>query len=246
MLPSGFSDIVLDVLPFGAGLRQPDWYGNHRYAIIDAAASFDALHGFGRIFKPKTNVAIIVSLHATKMLGAGEGGIVYVNDPEIASKIRSFCNFGFDSRSGLRHSKSFGSNLKMSEYSAAVALASFSRWDEVRQDSIQRIGIARSISKRSGFSVHSAMDEGYANPYWIIRSGEEELISSLLEKSREHKVDVRKWWGIGCHTMPAYSSIRRDKLPITERVGSRYLGLPFHRFLKTDDWNRIELFLGSI
>ena len=246
MTPTGLSDFVMDVLPFGAGLRKSSWYDQHAYTIIDAAASVDALCGFGANFNPVSSVTIVISLHATKMLGSGEGGIIYSNNPEILSKIRRYCNFGFDTQQSTRSSESVGSNLKMSEYSAAVALASFARWQEVRQDVIGRNQIAQKISNRTGFSVHSAMEQGLATPYWIIQSHSVDAIAALFTTSSNYKISTRKWWGNGCHGMPAYSSISRGQLPMTEKISKRYLGLPFHRHLTDEDWQRIESFLGSV
>lgn len=246
MTPSGQSRFIMDVLPFGAGLRNSSWYNQYAYTVIDAAASVDALNEFGTYFKPVSPVVIVVSLHATKMLGAGEGGIVYSNNLEILSRIRRYCNFGFDQLKGARSSNSPGSNFKMSEYSAAVALASFSRWQDIRQDAIQRNQLAQEICRRTGFLVHSAMEEGLATPYWIIRSHTPDAITSLSAASKHYKIGTRKWWENGCHKMPAYSSISRSTLPMTEKVSKRYLGLPFHRHLTDGDWNRIESFLGSI
>ena len=65
--------------------------------VLDAAQALGCTYrgrpigGFGR--------AEVFSFHATKVAGAGEGGAVTTNDPELARRVRLMRNFGF---SGVR------------------------------------------------------------------------------------------------------------------------------------------------
>jgi dTDP-4-amino-4,6-dideoxygalactose transaminase len=49
--------------------------------IIDAAAGFDAA--------TSAEVPVMVSLHATKTLGVGEGGFIASEDPEFSTRLRA-------------------------------------------------------------------------------------------------------------------------------------------------------------
>ena len=60
------------------------------------------------------------SLHATKGLATGEGGMVACTNAARIERIGQALNFGF---SGSRESRSPSTNGKMSEYHAAVGLA---------------------------------------------------------------------------------------------------------------------------
>jgi dTDP-4-amino-4,6-dideoxygalactose transaminase len=95
---SGTYDAVVDVLPFG------DTFSLRRYStlpkvmLIDAAASFDALGGIGRALLSeyeKNRIGVIVSLHATKLVSTGEGGIFFSNDPQWVKSVRNWSRFGF-------------------------------------------------------------------------------------------------------------------------------------------------------
>ena len=61
--------------------------------VLDAAHALGCTHGgkpiggFGRVE--------VFSFHATKIAGAGEGGVVATGDPDLARRIRLMRNFGF-------------------------------------------------------------------------------------------------------------------------------------------------------
>ena len=67
-------------------------------------------------------VGSIVSLHHTKPLGFGEGGLVIV-DKEYESYVRKCINFGFDANNGVVSWHPYGTNSKMSEISASFILS---------------------------------------------------------------------------------------------------------------------------
>lgn len=64
----------------------------------------------------------IVSLHHTKPIGFGEGGLIIV-DKKYEECVRKCINFGFEVINGKVHWNKHGSNGKMSEISAAVILS---------------------------------------------------------------------------------------------------------------------------
>ena len=225
---------LLAVAPFGddpinaLGLY---WDGP---VIVDAAASIG-----GRGIDPAsypTAMAVVYSLHATKVLGIGEGGIVVASTPEFANDIRARANFGFDSN---RVSQSVGGNFKLSEWAAAIGHSAIDGWETEKQEwlsareSVVRIG--ESVGLRSYFS-----DLGRISPYWIAElpptldnAEAKELLSSL-------GVESRLWWNRGAHTMPAFQALRKDDLSVTEALARRYLGLPFFRGMQSLDLGRLE------
>lgn len=240
MLPTGKNDTVLDVLPFGHKLRDASWYEKFKFSLIDAAASFDALEGFGKYFSLRNTYSLVVSLHATKLLGAGEGGVVISNNREFIRRIKEWSNFGFSSISPIRESIFAGNNAKLSEYSCAVALASLDRWTEVKNLYKNNLQLAQRITKASSFSLFDTTREGIVTPYWIVRHESEKKLETLRKVAKAESIETREWWGKGCHRMPAYSNCTKTSLIETEKQSVRYLGLPFHNFLTADDWSRIE------
>ena len=246
MVPTGENSCVIDVLPFGNRLRQKDWYEAFDFSLIDAAASFDALEGFGEYFHVSKMYSIVVSLHATKLLGAGEGGVVISNNPEFIRKVQEWSNFGFSSQDSVRESRFAGTNSKLSEYSCAIALASLDRWPEVRDGYLKNVSLVKRILDNSTFTSYETTLEGLATPYWIVRHESEKAVENVQINARSQSIETRKWWGLGCHKMPAYSHVPHTSLTETEKQSVRYLGMPFHNFLTERDWPKIEELLIQV
>jgi dTDP-4-amino-4,6-dideoxygalactose transaminase len=96
-----FSSIIAIARSFGAT------------TIIDGAAAL----GAGRV-EVANDVTEVLSLHATKSLGIGEGGVIFAHERRKAA-LRAALNFGL--RPDRRFE--FGINGKMSEFQAAIGIA---------------------------------------------------------------------------------------------------------------------------
>jgi dTDP-4-amino-4,6-dideoxygalactose transaminase len=239
--PTKNARVVLDVLPFGDTARREAWMNTLELLIIDGAASFDALENFGKKFDLKNKWALAVSLHATKLIGAGEGGLIISNDLELIKRVKAWQNFGFDLATGdQRNSQFFGTNAKMSEYSCAVGLASLDQWSSTKS-SLEKIQQkALDISFKHGFGVHGAMKNRYVNPYWIVTSQDSQTIANISQLCDENGIETRLWWQKGCHKMPAFKLTESENLLMTKMITSKYIGLPFHLFLNEDYWRTID------
>ena len=122
---------VMPVAPFGAAVEIAAWdeftAGTGIPVVVDAAAGFDTLE-VGR-------TPSVVSLHATKALGIGEGGAVFSTDSDHIAAVRGLSNFGLH---GSRLASVSGMNGKLSEYSCAVGLAALDEWPVRRQQFRER------------------------------------------------------------------------------------------------------------
>ena len=88
--------------------------------VVDAAASLPSRSGIWNFDKDARYE--VFSLHATKVFGIGEGGLI-IGDSESIEKVRQASNFGFVN-DGTFHFKD-GLNAKADEFTAARALARF-------------------------------------------------------------------------------------------------------------------------
>ena len=87
--------------------------------IVDAAHAVGArLNGDRAVGTLGT--AQVFSIGATKQLAAGEGGLIAVNDPQLAERVRLFCSQGH--RPGEMDALALGMNVRLPEISAALAL----------------------------------------------------------------------------------------------------------------------------
>lgn len=232
--PTTDSNLLIDVLPFGDSMREHPYPSNLKSVVIDAAASFSNLKDI--CFLSIVPQAIIISLHSTKLIGAGEGAIFISNDAEWAERFRRWTSFGFD---GNRTAQSDGTNAKLSEYAAAVGVASFEHWQRIQGGYDELTSWANSTSIRLGLETHPAMSKGLISPYWIVKFADEHSKLSVSQYLSKYGIQTRNWWEAGCHKMPAFSQIEFDNLSKTEELASCTLGLPFHLLMTEEVKNYV-------
>jgi dTDP-4-amino-4,6-dideoxygalactose transaminase len=196
--------------------------------LVDAAAAFDTIHD--------ARLPVCVSLHATKVLGLGEGGFMATEDAAFAARFRQLTTYGFQ---GSRDSLTPATNAKLSEYAAAVGLAALDGWpgDRLRfMRTAQLLKIALVGQREVRFQ------DGWGSD-WItsvctvgLPDGSAGRVAAVLA---EDGVDTRQWWGSGCHTSRAFAHCRREDLSATDRLGASTLGLPFSIDMSPDEIGRV-------
>jgi dTDP-4-amino-4,6-dideoxygalactose transaminase len=91
---------------------------HHRLKLI-----FDAAHAFGSAYRGRPIGSFgdteVFSLSPTKLLVAGEGGLVTTNDAKLAAAVRAMRNYG---DLGAYNPEWLGLNARMPEFNAALAL----------------------------------------------------------------------------------------------------------------------------
>lgn len=219
---------VVVVSPFGAPLDMTSWQHFQRETgvavIVDAAAGFDTVR--------PSSVISVVSLHATKILAAGEGGFAVAPTLEIRDRMMACCNFGF---AGSRSAERRAINAKLSEYHAAVALASLDGWPAARLRHLQITEWYRqAIGRLPGISLQPGYGEGWVTGATNIalESGCAESVSRAMPREG---IETRMWWSQGCHVQPAFANCSRGELPVTESLAARVLGLPHFPEMTKED-----------
>jgi len=217
-MPRPVSSLIV-VSPFGAPIDVKAWeHFEDRTGIsviIDAAAAFDTTR--------LSRLPSVVSLHATKILGAGEGGFIASTDSQFLERARACCNFGFQ---GSRTAMLAALNAKMSEYHAAVALASLASWRETRLRHVRIMEwYRRAIARLDRVSLQPRYGRGWVSGTTsvLLPPGARESVSRYLQQSG---IETRLWWGTGCHSQPAFMDCPRGALHVTEELGARVLGVP--------------------
>ena len=224
---------VLRVLPFGAPVNFRNFrsYGS---VVIDAAASFGS--ETSDLSQIPHNNSVVYSFHATKVLGVGEGACVVFGSIKKAREFRSWINFGFN---GDRNSVSLGLNAKMSEYTAAVGLTALDNWEVEKSEWFNVKTQAREVDRGIGIESLVGSFQG-VSPYWIVEYADEDRANNAMSKLRDSNVGVRRWWGLGCHRMPAFSQYIDRDFPNTDSVANRTFGLPFFRDMEANDFSYIR------
>jgi dTDP-4-amino-4,6-dideoxygalactose transaminase len=228
----GVVGAVMPVVPFGRPFDTAAW---DRFrsrtgvpVVVDAATAFDSL-------TPGMAPAVI-SLHATKVFGIGEGGLVISRDTALVRDVHDRSNFGF---AGTREAATPATNGKLSEYHAAVGLAALDEWPEVRAE---WMAVARAYREALPESPRLRYQEGFGQS-WIastcvlrVANAEALPIAGVLQAAG---VETRRWWGDGAHAHRGTAALPRRALPITETLAKSTLALPFFRDLSPREIQRI-------
>ncbi|WP_010297618.1 aminotransferase class I/II-fold pyridoxal phosphate-dependent enzyme [Candidatus Odyssella thessalonicensis] len=232
---------IIVVAPFGAPLDLSQWEGFCQETgipvIIDAAASFDA---FTQV---QTSLPFMVSLHATKVFGIGEGAVIIAGTSEEAKNNRLWGTFGFDTN---RQSLIPGINSKLSEYAAAMGLAAFEEWQEKR-NSWQFITdiFVRKVTEINDIKLPPFFDDKWVSSYGIIELPTYAQTSIIAEHLKSKRIQTLAWWDEGCHKQPAYLNYPKSNLSNTDYLANHTVGLPFWIGMDEQDFSFIFQELAS-
>ncbi|WP_165222000.1 DegT/DnrJ/EryC1/StrS family aminotransferase [Affinirhizobium pseudoryzae] len=228
--------LVLPVAPYGRSIDLPGWQAFHADTgipvVIDAAACLDQLLRSGASL-PDT-IPLAVSLHATKSFGCGEGGLVLSRNSALVEETYKVLNNGF---LGSREAQTAGLNGKMSEYTAAVALAELDNFAN-KLDRWAAVAMAYSATQQaSGVRLWTAPD--ISSCYVLAEARTAAHAAILRARLTEKGIDIRNWYGAGLSAHPAYAHLRKDVLTASDDVASRIIGLPCFTGLSEQDIRRI-------
>lgn len=147
--------------------------------IVDAAGSLPCRENS---WKFEHNALYeVFSLHATKVFGIGEGGLV-IGDPESIERVRQSSNFGFSSNGSMKFRD--GLNAKADEFTSARTLArlqSYSIDIEKRQDFV--LLYKKAFSGDSRFRLIEDNKDTVYSYFPIIFDTEEQLLSFQMATS---------------------------------------------------------------
>jgi dTDP-4-amino-4,6-dideoxygalactose transaminase len=223
---------MMPVVPFGQPIDLAAW---DRFrattgipVVIDAAAGFDSL--------VPSETPTVVSLHATKALGIGEGGFVVSTDQSLIKEIRTRANFGF---SAARTAVVPAMNAKLSEYHAAVGLAALDEWPQARAEWAAVAGAYRRALLESN---RVRFQNGFGDS-WVSSTCNLSFVDALAARLEgllaDARIQSRSWWGDGAHAHPATAACPRSPLPATERLVSSTIGVPMFRDMTAADVDRV-------
>jgi dTDP-4-amino-4,6-dideoxygalactose transaminase len=201
---------------------------------------FDAAHGFGSAYRGKPigsfGDAEVFSLSPTKLLVAGEGGLVTTGDAKLAAAVRAMRNYG---DIGAYNPEWLGLNARMTEFNAALALRCLPLIDaKVRR----RNSIAQTYTEilsslpGVGFQKTHPQDTNTYKDYSIHITPEilgmtrDELANALLDQN----IETKKYFYPPLHHQSLYSRFHDascNDLSQTEFLADGILSLPIYESL---------------
>lgn len=236
------ADVERRITPRTAAILGVHLYGNpcdtealeriaerHRLPLI-----FDAAHAFGSQSGGRPvggfGTAEVFSLSPTKLLVAGEGGLVTTNDAVLAQRIRAGRNYG---DLGSYDPLMLGLNARMTEFNAALALAGLEildrrieRYREIAQRYTEVLGGVPGLRLQSVQRSDRSVYKDYTiwvDPEQGLRD-RDRLASALLAEN----IETKKYFYPPLHRQRLFRGVARRGLERTDRIAAGILSLPIY------------------
>lgn len=204
---------------------------------------FDAAHAFGsrRNQRPvgQFGDAEVFSLSPTKLLVAGEGGLIATNDATLAHRLRAGRNYG---DLGAYDPQVLGVNARMTEFNAAMALAGLdlldgkiNRHNQIARSYTERLSSASGLAfqKVREEDTHTYKDYSLLVDADLFGLNREELARALMADN----IETKKYFYPPLHQQALYRQFYDPsgrRLTRTERVSRNVLSLPVYESLSDE------------
>lgn len=196
--------------------------------MVDAAHGLGT--GLGGCQVGQEGFAQVFSMSPTKLVVAGEGGLVATSSPEFAAVLRSLREYGND---GDYNCLVAGLNGRLPELSAALGRASLERLPEVarrrRQAADAYLDVLRGVPGLGFQAVPAGATSSWKDFSLTI---DPSVFGVGRDTVRTHLagqgIDTRAYYSPPCHRMPAFSRhhAARRPLPVTDDLAASILALP--------------------
>lgn len=211
---------------------------NGLFLIEDAAHSPGARHG-GREAGSFGHAGCF-SFFPTKVITAGEGGMLATNDDALAEFARSFQHRGRDMQSQNERYVIPGRNVRMTETSALLGRVQLSHLDEflVRRRQVATI-YKRELSRQSGIHMIFPLTLE-SSSFWKVPLLLDPSLDRILITKRMAEAGIAVDWTYqpALHLQPVFRNLygtAEGLLPRTEDLLSRHLCLPCHPRMTDED-----------
>lgn len=168
------------------------------------------------------------SLHATKVLPAGEGGLVTTENDEIASNVRLYRNFGIDYGQVL----GCGINCKLSEFHAVIGCQSLKHISDYIN---KRKKLVSAYKNRLKNIVDFQQGRGSVHQLFPILVESRDELQMFLDKEG---VQTRIYYSPLLNESPTYRNFE-GTTPTANKIYKNILCLPLHTKLEIKDVNNI-------
>jgi dTDP-4-amino-4,6-dideoxygalactose transaminase len=219
----------------------------HRVPLVEDAAhahgsSFDARAAgtFGR--------AAAFSFYPTKVMAGGEGGMVLTDDEGIAEEARVYRDQGKASFLANQHTR-LGSNWRMSEPHAAIALSQLGHLDEFIERRQEIAALYDAALPDLGLRPLAVPASASCNYYKYIAFLPDGVERSELKRRMREEFDVGlsgEVYETGLHQQPVFAPWADGPLPGTEWLCARHICLPLYPALLDSDAHHVIESLAQI
>jgi perosamine synthetase len=184
------------------------------------------------------------SFYANKIITTGEGGMVLINDANLAERLRSLRNLCFKKERRFFHTE-LGNNYRLTNLQAAIGLAQVERIEQALAHK-RWMGSAYTAGLRNIPGLQLPVEEPWAkNVYWMYGMVlDEQYGLDAVEFARRlaaQGVMTRPFF-LGMHEQPVFHKMGffvNEHYPVAERIARQGLYLPSGMTLSPEQLERV-------
>jgi perosamine synthetase len=202
----------------------------YNLAIIEDAAEAHGAEYRGRR-AGSFGTSSCFSFYANKLVTTGEGGMLLVDDDELAARARRLRNLGFQPGRRFLHAE-LGFNFRLTNLQAALGVTQIERMDEIVERK-RRLGQAYTarLSELAGLELQ--VQQPWAKSvYWmygvVVREDTGLDAAEFGRRLADRGVETRPFF-LGMHEQPALHDrglFAGESYPVAERIARQGLYLP--------------------
>lgn len=241
-LEESIKDAVQQKLPIAA-IISVDLFGNPApYSELKALAQkynlkliSDAAQAFGASYKNQKigSLADIAttSFFPTKPLGCyGDGGMVFTNDEELSSKIKSICFHG--KGEDKYHHVRIGMNSRLDTVQAAVLIEKMKIFsDEIKA----RNTLAAKYNSALKNIIITPIIDLFKESAWAVYTLRHKNRDEIISKLAEHKIPSNVYYKTPLHLQPAYLNAYKSRdLLHSQQAAKEVFCLPMHAYINDE------------
>lgn len=206
---------------------------------------FDAAHAFGSRYKNKSLAArghaTIYSLTPTKVLTAGEGGLVVTTDKNLADQLRAAKLNGDNFK---REKEFLGFTARMSELQAIVGLENLRIFKKTVKRRVRLVNEYKNIlSKIEGIRFQRITDDCssvYKDMTVLIDAKKTDFLRDhlLLEFKKKH-IQSKVYFDPPLHKKRVYAAYQNLALPHTDYIAAHILSLPLYSHMPLKELKKV-------
>jgi dTDP-4-amino-4,6-dideoxygalactose transaminase len=170
----------------------------------------------------------VFSMHATKIVSAGEGGFITTNDDDMADRLRNIRS-SYGARGQATAVKT--TNGRMSELQASIGILSLQNYEKnVNHNLNLRETYIRGLAKTGGINVeplHGVSNSNASSLLIRVNEGGFGVSRDILHKALiAENILARNYYEPNVHRIDQFAKVRQWNLPHTDNIQCTLLALP--------------------
>jgi len=217
----------------------------HNLTLIE-----DACQAHGAMFNDKQVGSFGIgcfSLYATKNITGGEGGLITVDNAQMADKLRLLRNHGSSTKN---IHEIIGYNYRLTDIHAVIALEQLKKIDTFTQTRTENARYLTEHITNKGIVTPQLFDDStHVYHQYTIKVtsdfpiGRDALIELLIKEG----IHASVFYPLPVYKQGAYANIFSGmRLPVVEQVCNEVISLPVHPLVTPNDLNKIVTVINNV